>query len=69
MDKDKQIWEYNLEIAQEIDDILANKYLYSHDALCCILNNIKMFMRESGHQLERYDRYIQIHKDILFKLP
>ena len=69
MDKDKQIWEYNLEIAQQIDDILANKYLYSHDALCCILNDIKIFMRESGHQLERYDRNIQIYKDILFKLP
>lgn len=69
MDKDKQIWEYNLEIAQQIDDILANKYLYSHDTLCCVLEAVRGYLRESGHQLERYDRNIQIYKDILFKLP
>lgn len=69
MDKDKQIWEYNLGIAQDIDNILANKHLYSYDDLCRILDAIKMFMRESGHKLERYDRHIQMYKDILFKLP
>ena len=69
MDKEKKIWEDNLELAQILDDIIANKNLYSHDSLCSVLEEIKIFLRRTGHELEKYDRNIQKYKDILFKLP
>ena len=57
----KQIWENNLEFAQVIDEILADKEHYSHGALCDFL--------ASGHELEKYDRWLQIYLEALLRLP
>lgn len=69
MSKDKHIWENNLEFAQVIDEILADKHLYSHDALCDFLANIATYLRQTGHELERYDRRLQVYLEAMLKLP
>lgn len=69
MSKDKHIWENNLEFAQVIDEILADKHLYSHDALCDFLANIATYLRQTGHELEKYDRRLQVYLEAILKLP
>ena len=69
MNKQKQIWENNLEFAQVLDEILANKHNYSHEALCDCLKNVIIYLRQTGHELERYDRYMQTTLEMLHRLP
>ena len=65
----KQIWENNLEFAQVIDEILADKEHYSHGALCDFLAMIAIYLRQSGHELEKYDRRLQTYLEAMLRLP
>lgn len=65
----KQVWENNLEFAQLIDEILADKDHYSHDALCDFLAMIATYLRQTGHDLERYDRLLQTYLEAILRLP
>ena len=68
-DKNMQICESNLIMAQELDEILAESHLYSHGSLCTILGIVIKYLRKTGHELEQYDRFLEIYGDLLFKLP
>ena len=67
--KKNQIWEDNFILATELDDIIENSHLYSRESLFEILKIVISYLRKTGHELERYDRFIEIYKDILFRLP
>ena len=69
MENRKQIWENNLEFAQLLDEIVANKHKYSHDALCDLIKNVALYMRQTGHELEEYDKKLQFYIGQLSRLP
>lgn len=68
MDK-KQIWENNLEFAQVLDDIIAEKHKYSHDALCDLIKMIATYLRSTGHELEQYDRSLKQYLEFILNMP
>lgn len=69
MQKKQKIWEENLSFAAMLDGIMEEKYKYSHEALCDLIESIIKYLRVTGHELERYDRDIEVYLERLLRLP
>lgn len=69
MQKKQKIWEENLSFAAMLDGIMEEKYKYSHEALCDLIESIIKYLRVTGYELEQYDRDVEIYLEKLLRLP